>query len=246
MTATISTTHRSDVAPEYYRRIPVHAAFGVHAAVLERVRSIAGPEARILELGAGSGGLTQRLLDSGFKPVSLDLSRDGWLVPDHPVLEADLNVRGWERCLPQQEFDVVLCVEVIEHLENPTELARSLGRLVIPGGWVVISTPNPVGSEALLSALRNGWFTYFTPADFHGSGHRTVVAPATLVGMLEEQGFRISELRTVGRIESSLPKRAVFHVVNWARTWVAALRGNTSLNGPVLLCLARRAEGGPT
>jgi 2-polyprenyl-3-methyl-5-hydroxy-6-metoxy-1,4-benzoquinol methylase len=70
-------THRTDTG-RYYRGIPIHAADGVHEAAAELITSRLARGKRILELGAGSGAMTQRLLDLGYEVTPVDLDGSSW------------------------------------------------------------------------------------------------------------------------------------------------------------------------
>ncbi len=102
----------------------------VERIYFERARE----SSRILDFGAGEGRLKAQFLSSGFKGryETLDISRES----RHDY--SDLSeVRG--------TYDAIFCLEVIEHmtLNNYVELMDSFGKLLDPGGILIVSTPNP-------------------------------------------------------------------------------------------------------
>jgi ubiquinone/menaquinone biosynthesis C-methylase UbiE len=95
----------------------------------------------VLECGSGAGRFTELLIQSCEALTCLDLSSavDANLVNCRPlapylIMQGDLNASP----LPQQFFDVVVCLGVIQHTCNPEQTIRSLSRHVKPGGTLVI------------------------------------------------------------------------------------------------------------
>lgn len=100
---------------------------------------------RALDVGFGSGDLLERLVGVGFQePIGIELSkssvnflrsRSGFCIP----LRADA------RKLPfvSKAFDVILCIDVLEHLRHPEECLSEILRLLKEGGVVVVTTPAP-------------------------------------------------------------------------------------------------------
>jgi 2-polyprenyl-3-methyl-5-hydroxy-6-metoxy-1,4-benzoquinol methylase len=60
-----------------------------------------------------------------------------------------------------RSFDIVICSEVIEHLENPRQVLRSIHRLLRPGGTLVMTMPNQESIRSALAFLMRGHFVAF-------------------------------------------------------------------------------------
>ena len=115
---------------------------------------------KVLDLPAGSGMLTHLLLESGIPHVvPADLSPDLFIVPDHACVYANLNT-----ILPFEDnaFDAMVCIEGIEHIENPHLLAREANRVLKKEGMLYITTPNTLSIRSRLSTLLRGY-----PVDFY-------------------------------------------------------------------------------
>lgn len=95
--------------------------------------------ARILDVGAGQGYFCRRLKDLGYPVEACDLVPENFKCPDIPFIKADLN-----RTIPvpDNQYDCVVSIEVIEHLENHFQFMRELIRVTRPGGQIIITTPN--------------------------------------------------------------------------------------------------------
>ena len=141
----------------------------------------------LLDFGAGNGLFTTRLLQSRrFDSVSAaDLMPRPVHLPDAVRwIEADLNNAI---DLPDSVFDVIVAVEVIEHLENPRATAREWFRLLRPGGRVVLSTPNNESWRSILSLAFRGHYALFGPVSY--PAHITPLLRTDIRYCLAEAGF---------------------------------------------------------
>ncbi|MFI5461611.1 MAG: class I SAM-dependent methyltransferase [Isosphaerales bacterium] len=105
------------------------------------VRSMATPDSRVLDLGCGRGGVVELVwrdvkLAAGLDPDSPSLAEHR--APGMPV------IRGVGERLPfvDSSFDLVVCVWVLEHLEDPKTTFREVRRVLRPGGHFLFLTPN--------------------------------------------------------------------------------------------------------
>jgi len=171
------------------------AAEGVHEKVLEL---LAGRfEGRILDAPSGQGRLSLALKAKGFDVVALDITPPnlgGWGID---CQEADLNK---PLPCPESSFDVVVCVEGIEHLENPHALVREFGRVLKPGGTLIVTTPNIQGLASRLKFLFFGSFRYFNAkvdiADRSLAGHINPMPFTELEMILLRNGFEVQYVTT--------------------------------------------------
>ena len=81
-----------------------------------------------------------------------------------------------------ETFDVVVAGELIEHVDNPGSFLRNMRRHLIPGGELIMTTPNPFYPKRLLEILRAG------QAEVNGQ-HVSWFCPTTLAALLERAGF---------------------------------------------------------
>lgn len=135
--------------------VPMTGLF-VHKRVLEITANI--PKGRLLDIPCGQGALPQRLSQQGFEIFCGDYDRGNYRIRGGHFHQLDLNGHLPYR---DQAFDCVTCVEGIEHLENPHLLIREIGRVLKPGGRVVITTPNIMNIKSRLYFLLRSYFTDF-------------------------------------------------------------------------------------
>ncbi|MBT9459703.1 MAG: bifunctional 2-polyprenyl-6-hydroxyphenol methylase/3-demethylubiquinol 3-O-methyltransferase UbiG [Burkholderiaceae bacterium] len=131
---------------------------------------------KVLDVGCGGGILTDSIARKGAQALGIDLSTKALRVAQLHALEA--GTEGVEyREVPVEElaaempgaFDTVTCMEMLEHVPDPSSVVRACSTLVKPGGWVFFSTLNRnpkaflfaiVGAEYLLKMLPKGTHEY--------------------------------------------------------------------------------------
>jgi len=129
------------------------------------------PGLRWLDVGCGRGDLL-RLIRDEWQPASLaGIDPIDWLADD---LRGDVDFHriAAEDAAGLAPADRVLLVEAIEHLEAPWSALRAAARLVAPGGWLVVSTPNLVTLRTRLELALRGNLTSFRP------GYEPHISPA--------------------------------------------------------------------
>ena len=144
---------------------------------LDWINSLAGLSGkRVLDVGCGGGILSDSMARKGANVTGIDLSTKALRVASLHALEAEtpnLQFRevSVESLADEQpaSFDVVTCMEMLEHVPDPTSVVQACARLVKPGGWVFFSTINRnakafalaiVGAEYVLNMLPRGTHEY--------------------------------------------------------------------------------------
>lgn len=97
------------------------------------------PPARILDVGAGEGYFCQLLKERGYQVEACDYLAENFKLAGVPFHKADLNQ---SIPLPDDTYDAVVTIEVLEHLENHFRFTSELLRITKPGGMLVLTTPN--------------------------------------------------------------------------------------------------------
>jgi SAM-dependent methyltransferase len=149
----------------------------------------------VLDLGCYRGDVSRELVRQGHMVSSCDIvAYDGTGdLPDFRL--ADANHR-----LPfaTGSFDGVLCTEVIEHTENPTNLMRECARVLKPGGRFVLSTPNISNLVSRVSYALRGEFPQFGRFHYQNWGHISPVTVPWLGATAEKFGLCVVQTGCAG------------------------------------------------
>ena len=223
--AEVKTWNDEMVARYDLDRFHAHPSPFVRLVESRRVASIfdlLAPQAghRVLEVGCGAGHLLARL--PAGRAVGLDLAesllaRTARRLGPHAVL-----AQGDAGALPfaTGAFDRVYCSEVLEHIVDPAAAVREIGRVVRPGGVVVLSVPNEQLINRVKATLRRlgAWNLVMRRADYampdrmDDDWHlhsfdlamlRGIIPPALRVTRVVGVPFRACALRWVVRCEAA-------------------------------------------
>lgn len=189
------------------------AIYAMVAAALERH---AGRGGRLIDVGCGGGGLHRVIAGWCASYCGLDAVRyDAW-PDDLEFHQVDLDRLEWPT--PAAPGDVVVAVETIEHLENPWAFMRQLATLVVPGGLVIVTTPNQMSVLSLLTLLTRQRFSAFQ--DAHYPAHRTALLESDLRRVASAAGLDVVETAytACGRVPLSpwhYPRRVAELAPRW-------------------------------
>ena len=179
---------------------PLHRMNPLRLAHIERlVGGLAGK--RVIDVGCGGGILAESMAARGARVTGIDLAERSLKVAMLHQLEsgADVNYRliSAEDAAGSEEggYDVVTCMEMLEHVPDPGSTVRACARLARPGGWAVFSTINRnpksfllaiVGAEYVLRLLPRGTHEYakfITPSELAAHCRAAGLATADVTGM---------------------------------------------------------------
>lgn len=183
----VTTIHRGGHGRSY-QDLPIHAAEGVHEYAHGLIAREVPRGSCILDVGAGSGALSQRLSDAGYAVTAADFDlRDYRAAPR--AVEWDVVNPDLPRELTQGGYDAICAIEVLEHVENPLQALRNLRTLLRPRAILVVSTPHLGHPKSRIKFLLRGAPSYFGSAEYHDTGHRTLLPDWLLLRHLESAGY---------------------------------------------------------
>lgn len=151
-------------------------------------RLLAERDARgtLADVGCGTGDLWSRVRDRFPTCIGVDAVRYDGLPPEVVLRTADLDATPIP--IADASVDAAVAVEVIEHLENPRAFVRELVRIVKPGGWLVVTTPNQLSALSLLTLVTRGRFAAFQDREY--PAHRTALLAIDLLRIARECRLR--------------------------------------------------------
>jgi len=178
---------------------PLHEINPLRLEWIDRHAPLAGK--RVLDVGCGGGILTEAMAQRGARVTGIDLSDKALRVAELHLLESRLSVM-YEKASVDDfaarhagEFDVVTCMELLEHVPEPAAMVVACARLVRAGGQVFFSTINRnprsylfavIGAEYLLRLLPRGTHDYLRfvkPSELARWSRASGLRPDELVGM---------------------------------------------------------------
>jgi 2-polyprenyl-6-hydroxyphenyl methylase/3-demethylubiquinone-9 3-methyltransferase len=179
---------------------PLHKINPLRLGWIERMSE--GVEAKhIVDVGCGGGILSESLAARGARVVGIDLGEKALGVAKLHQLESGSSVNyrlvAAETLAAESPgaFDIVTCMELLEHVPDPASIIAACAALAKPGGLVVISTINRnpkayalaiLAAEYVLQMLPRGTHDYaklLTPAEIAGFGRGAGLDVAGIIGM---------------------------------------------------------------
>ncbi len=175
---------------------PLHDINPLRLDYIDRIAELSGK--RVLDVGCGGGILSESMAGRGAEVTGIDMGEAPLEVARLHLLESGLEV-DYKR-IPAEElaaaepqrYDVVTCMEMLEHVPDPASIVRACHDLVKPGGHVFFSTINRnpkaymfaiIGAEYLLRLLPKGTHDY---AKF--------IRPSELVHWTRESGLEVQDI----------------------------------------------------
>jgi 2-polyprenyl-6-hydroxyphenyl methylase / 3-demethylubiquinone-9 3-methyltransferase len=167
---------------------------------------------RVLDVGCGGGILSEAMAARGAHVTGIDLADKPLKVARLHMLESGRKVEylkiAAEDLAAQRgaEFDVVTCMELLEHVPNPAATVQACSELVRPGGWIFFATLNRnpksylyavIGAEYLLRLLPRGTHDYskfIKPSELASMCRRSGLSVSGIVGMTYNPLTRVYSL----------------------------------------------------
>lgn len=162
------------------------ASTGLHDHIFGVLAGLVSSPFEALDLGAGTGAWGKRLIAAGNSAKGVVLESD-MASCNLEKVAGDLSHPFAEKL--DEKFNVITCIEVLEHIENPRNAFREARKLLNQGGVFLISTPNASGIYSRLKFLVTGRFGMFDDSQYHDIGHITPLTHWQLEKMFLENGF---------------------------------------------------------
>lgn len=179
---------------------PLHAMNPLRAGYIDEHLNIAGKA--VLDIGCGGGILTEALAHRGARVTGIDMTDAPLKVARLHALDSGLEGIDYRQMTAEAlaeeapgQFDVITCMEMLEHVPDPTSVIAAIERLLKPGGYAFFSTINRnpkawvmaiVGAEYVLRLLPKGTHEY-----------KKLIRPSELKRWAEQHNLKTLDLRGI-------------------------------------------------
>jgi 2-polyprenyl-6-hydroxyphenyl methylase/3-demethylubiquinone-9 3-methyltransferase len=153
----------------------------------------------VVDVGCGGGILAESMAKKGAHVTGIDLSEKPLKVADLHSLESGVQVRyeliAAEALAAREpgQYDVVTCMEMLEHVPDPAAIVRACAELVKPGGHVFFSTLNRNPKSYLYAVIGAEYILKLLPKGTHD--YAKFLTPAELARFIREAGLELDSLK---------------------------------------------------
>lgn len=175
---------------------PLHEINPLRLGYIDRHARLAGKA--VLDVGCGGGILSESMAESGAQVTGIDLGDKALKVAKLHLLESGNKVNyrkiSVEALAEEQphHYDVVTCMEMLEHVPDPVSTVRACAELVKPGGWVFFSTINRNPKSYLFAVIGAEYVLNLLPRGTHD--YAKFIKPSELGRMAREAGLDVQEV----------------------------------------------------
>ncbi|MCF2859573.1 bifunctional 2-polyprenyl-6-hydroxyphenol methylase/3-demethylubiquinol 3-O-methyltransferase UbiG [Pseudoalteromonas sp. SMS1] len=150
---------------------------------------------KVLDVGCGGGILTESMAKLGAEATGIDMGQEPLNVAKLHSLESGISVEY--KKIPAElfadenpeQFDVVTCMEMLEHVPDPAAIIGAVAKAAKPGASVFFSTLNKTHKAYLLAVVAAEKLLKMVPEGTHD--HNKFIRPSTLIGWAEQHGLKV-------------------------------------------------------
>ena len=156
---------------------------------------------KVLDVGCGGGLLCEAMAHKGANVVGIDLGKASLATARLHLHESQLSIdyqcesgeQHAER--HEQHYDIVTCMELLEHVPKPQSLVAACIRAVKPGGDLFFSTINRTPKAYLLAVIGAEYLIQLLPKGTHD--YQKLIKPSELVAMVRKNGAQVCDLKGI-------------------------------------------------
>ncbi len=176
---------------------PLHAINPLRLGWIESITSLAGK--KVLDVGCGGGILAESLSKAGGIVTGIDLSVKALKVAELHQLESNTSVKyrsiSAEDLAKEEpkQYDVVTCMEMLEHVPDPSSVVQACATLCKSGGSIFFSTLNRNPKSYLFAIIGAEYVLRLLPKGTHE--YDKFIKPSELVGFTRQAGLELLEIK---------------------------------------------------
>jgi 2-polyprenyl-6-hydroxyphenyl methylase/3-demethylubiquinone-9 3-methyltransferase len=175
---------------------PLHDINPLRANWIDNIAPVA--EKKVLDVGCGGGILSESLAQRGADVTGIDMGDAPLGVAKLHQLESGLSINYQKSTAEdfaknhENTFDIVTCLEMLEHVPDPSSVINACAKMVKPGGTVFFSTINRNPKAFLLAIVGAEYLLRMLPRGTHEYGK--FIRPSELANWSREAGLQVNKM----------------------------------------------------
>lgn len=174
---------------------PLHEINPLRLNWIDQLANLRGK--KVVDVGCGGGILTEAMALKGAMATGIDLADKSLKVAQLHLLESGVDVT-YEKISTEDfakreagQFDVVTCMEMLEHVPDPDAIVAACHKLVKPGGWVFFSTLNRNPKSFVFAIIGAEYILQLLPKGTHD--YNKFIKPSELIQSTRNRGLELVE-----------------------------------------------------
>jgi 2-polyprenyl-6-hydroxyphenyl methylase/3-demethylubiquinone-9 3-methyltransferase len=175
---------------------PLHDINPLRANYIDQHSPVA--QAKLVDVGCGGGVLSEAMAQRGATVTGIDMGETPLSVAKLHALESGLNIDYRQSTAEQladeqsESFDIVTCLEMLEHVPDPSSVIKACARLCKPGGHLFFSTLNRNPKSYLFSIISAEYILKMLPKGTHN--YDKFIKPSELASAIREAGLILEHM----------------------------------------------------
>ncbi len=179
---------------------PLHEINPLRLNFIDKIVGLAGK--RVLDVGCGGGILSETMAERGARVIGIDLGETPLAVAKLHSLETGTHVDYMQIAAedlaaqlgdnPDQQFDIITCMEMLEHVPDPSSIIAACSNMLKPGGELFFSTINRNPKSYLFAIIGAEYVLNMLPRGTHE--YSKFIRPSELAGWARDAGIEVNEI----------------------------------------------------
>lgn len=165
--------------------------------ILDKIPNLAGK--KVLDIGCGGGILSESLARQGAQVVGLDCAEKSLQIAKIHARQENLSISYYLESAEEHvkkhadQYDIITCMELLEHVPSPSSVINSCAALLVPKGTLFLSTINRNTKSRLFLIVGAEYITHMLPVGTHN--FNKFIRPSELMQWLEQNQFTTNEFK---------------------------------------------------